>query len=254
MNHVRQETGVDVLMSTKHAALAPLIAVIGCDGAGKSTVSEASLAWLRSSYGPATAAHLGKQAGNVARVIARLPVVGPRLDHAIQRKVDRTRELSARRSPGLFAALVISVFSLRSRRRFRRMMALRRQGLIIVTDRYPQLEVPGAYDGPDLSVAASGSAIVRWLARREQAGYEWMTRFRPDLVIRLNVDLQTAHARKPDHRRDLLSVRIAATPRLKFSGAPIVDVDATRPLAEVMSAAKAAAAASLAERGYRPRP
>jgi len=145
---------------------------------------------------------------------------------------------------------VIFAFSLRRLRRFRRMMAMRRRGMIIVTDRYPQLDLAGAYDGTGLSVDAPGSAFVRWLARREHAMYEWMTSYRPDLVIRLNVDLDTACARKPDHRRELLRDKVAATPLLKFNGAPIVEIDAAQPLADVLAAAKAAVARTLTERGY----
>ncbi len=236
-------------MPAEQARLAPLIAVIGCDGSGKSTVSEAVLAWVRG-YGPAIAAHLGKQSGNIGRALARLPLVGMRLDRAIAKKTDSTRAQREQKTPGLLTALVIYAFSLRRLRRFRRMMAARRQGLIIVTDRYPQLELPGAYDGTGLSVDAPGNALVRWLARRERAHYQWMTSFRPDLVIRLNVDLDTACARKPDHRRELLRDKVAATPLLTFNGAPMVEVDATLPLDQVLAAATAAVSATLGRLGY----
>jgi len=238
------------MMPHQHPGLAPLIAVIGCDGSGKSTVSEALLTWVQQWYSPAAAAHLGKQSGNIGRSIARLPLVGKLLERLIARKTDNVRAQRERSAPGLFTAMVIVMFSLRRLRRFKRMLALRRQGLIIVTDRYPQLDLPGAYDGTGLSVRASGNAVLRWLARRERAAYEWMTSYRPDLVIRLNIDLDTAHARKPDHRYELLRDKIAATPLLKFNGAPIAEVDAARPLADVLAAAKAAVAATLAARGY----
>jgi len=91
---------------------------------------------------------------------------------------------------------------------------------------------------------------VRWLARRERVMYEWMTGYRPDLVIRLNVDLDTACARKPDHRRELLRDKITATPLLKFNGAPIVEIDAAQPLAEVLKAANAAVTRVLTGHGF----
>jgi len=139
---------------------------------------------------------------------------------------------------------------LRRLRRFTRMMTLRRSGLMVVTDRYPQLDIPGASDSTDLSATASGSRLVRWLARRELAAYTWMTSYQPDLVIRLNVDLDTACARKPDHRRELLRDKVAAIPLLKFNGAPIVDVDATQPLEQVLVAARTAVTRTLESRGY----
>src|SRR3546814_8386178 len=76
-----------------------------------------------------------------------------------------------------------------------------------------------------------------------------MTSYRPDLVIRLNVDLNTACARKPDHDRESLARKIASTPLLLFNGAHIVDIDANQPLAEVLALSMEAVATVLAVRG-----
>lgn len=229
--------------------LAPLIAIIGCDGSGKSTVSEAILNFVRQ-FGKAEAAHLGKQSGNIGRVIAKLPLIGGLLDRIIVNKTDKTRALRDKKSPGLFTALIIYAFSLRRLRRFRHMLEVRQQGSIIVTDRFPQLEFPGAYDGTGLSTLADNGMIVGWLARRELKLYEWMTSYKPDLVIRLNVDLDTACARKPDHRRELLASKVAATPLLKFNGAPIIEIDSTQPLEQVLKEAETAVNDTLTMRGY----
>ena len=230
--------------------LAPLIAIIGCDGSGKSTVREEILKWVQG-YGPAVAAHLGKQSGNIGRAIAKLPLIGNLLDKYIARKTDSTRAQRDKKTPGVLVALIIYAFSIRRLRRFKKMMVLRKQGFIIVTDRYPQLEFPEAYDGTGLSTAAPGNAFVRWLALRESVLYEWMTGFRPDLVIRLNIDLDTACARKPDHRRELLRDKIAITPKLTFNGANIVEIDSSQALPEVIEQTKAAVAKTMAARGYK---
>jgi hypothetical protein len=132
------------------------------------------------------------------------------------------------------------------------MLALRRQGLIVVTDRYPQVEIPGAYDGPGFPETSRGSWLVVRLARYEHAVFDWMASYRPDLVLRLNVDLDTACARKPDHRREALARKIAVTPLLRYGGAPIVDIDANQPLETVLAQAQAAVARTMAERGYAP--
>ena len=236
-------------MQTNRSALAPLIAIIGCDGSGKSTVSEEILKWVQD-YGPAVAAHLGKQSGNIGRAIAKLPLIGNLLDKFIARKTDSTRAQRDKKTPGVLIALIIYAFSIRRLRRFKKMMAQRKQGLIIVTDRYPQLEFPGAYDGTGLSITAPGNWFVRWLARRERVMYEWMTSFKPDLVIRLNVDLDTACARKPDHRRELLRDKIAITPQLTFNGAPIVEIDSSLALPVVLEQTKAAVAKTMTALGY----
>jgi len=230
-------------------ARAPLIAVIGCDGSGKSTVSEAVLAWAKR-FGPAEAVHLGKQSGNVGRALAQLPFVGKSVDKAIVHQSKETYGQRGAKNPKLLPALVVFGFQLRRLRRFRRMMALWKRNVIIVSDRFPQVDVPGAYDGTLFSTNSPASPLVHWMATRERAQFEWMTSHRPDLVIRLNVDLDTACARKPDHRRDSLQKKVLATPLFTFKGAPIVDIDSTQPLADVIAQARAAVTRTLTERGY----
>lgn len=230
--------------------LPPLIAIVGCDGSGKSTVSEELLRWV-SGYGPAAAAHLGKQQGNTGRSLSSLPLVGRWLGHFIESKASTVRKFrTTNKAPHTFPAIVMYAFTLRRVRRYKRMLALREKGLIVIADRYPQLDIPSAFDGPDMSVTAAGNAFVRKLAQREQAAFEWMTSYRPDLVIRLNVDIDTAFARKPDHRREALERKINITPQFTFGGANIAEIDATQALPEVLAAARAAVAAMMEDHGY----
>jgi hypothetical protein len=118
---------------------------------------------------------------------------------------------------------------------------------MVITDRYPQVEVPGFYDGPGLSAARPDSWMVAKLAARERAVYDWMASFVPTHVIRLNIDVETALQRKPDHARALIEKKVAATPKLTFNGAPITDLDARMDYAEEVKAAIAAVNAALAD-------
>lgn len=215
----------------------PLIAVIGSDGSGKSTVCEQLLIHVKK-YGPAVKVHLGKQAGNVGRAVSQLPLIGNSVGKSI---VSNTKKVRSKKSRlGMLPALVITFFVFRRLRRFRRMLALRRQGLIILTDRFPQAQIPGAYDGPTFPVDTKGNFIVRRLAKQEHDAFRWMASHKPDLVLKLNVDLDVACSRKPDHRKDALARKIATTPQLKFEGANIVDIDANKPLDEVIASAERA--------------
>ena len=223
----------------------PLIAVIGSDGSGKSTVCEHLIAYVKK-YGPAERVHLGKQAGNVGRAVVQLPIVGRYLGKAIDRNVVKNEKSII----GPLPALVVMLFVVRRLLRFRRMLAFRRRGLIVLTDRFPQVQIPGAYDGTVLPVNAPNSRFVAWLADRERAAFRWMAEHKPDLVIKLNVDLDVACARKLDHSPASLAKKIAVTPLLTFEGAHIVDVDANQPLEEVFGAAEKAVAEYMKTRGY----
>ncbi len=229
--------------------LGPLIAIVGSDGSGKSTVGEALLAWLRESR-PVAMCHLGKQTGNVGRWLRRLPLIGGGVDKRLLDKAERARD---DRGPGAFAALIIYHISMRRVRRFRRMMAIRRTGTMILTDRYPQTAVRSPkMDGTHFNAANPRGRIARILGQRERVAYDWMASYPPDLVIRLNVDLATAAKRKPDHRYASLAAKIAQVPTLAYNGAPILDIDSTQPLAIVLQQAKDGIATALAMRASRP--
>lgn len=213
--------------------MAPLIAIVGSDGSGKSTVGEALLAWMNERQ-PTELHHLGKQTGNIGRAIARWPLVGGRLDKTIVKQAGGAKN----GAPTAFTATIIYAFSMRRVRRFKKMLRARARGVAILADRFPQTAVPGPMDG--LGLAKAGAGLPGRLARRERAQYQWMEQYRPDLVLRLNVDLPTALARKPDHRPSSLATKIADVPRLTFNGARIVDLDSTQPLDQVIDQAKAA--------------
>lgn len=205
--------------------LAPLIAIVGCDGSGKSTLSS-DMRNVLSEHRDAEVCYLGLGSGELGNRIARWPLIGPTVERALARKAQQTRTKD-KTIPGLFTALVVFGFSLLRLYRFRHVLALRRRGVTVITDRYPQTEVVGFYDGPGLSAARAGSPLVAWLAARERRMYEYMASHRPDIVLRLNVDAETAFRRKPDHKPALLAEKVRVTPLLRFHGARIVDLDAT---------------------------
>lgn len=208
-----------------------IVALIGCDGSGKSTlVADAEVA-LAGRVRVARV-YLGLGTGELGERIKRLPLVGRWIEARLARKAKQTRT-AGERIPGLGTALVVYAFSLLRHRRFRRMLRLQRQGMLVLTDRYPQVEVPGFYDGPGLSAARAGSGAVAALASRERRMYERMASHRPDLVIRLLIDPEVAHARKPEHPLEALRRKAAVTPQLRFGGATTADVDANQPYSAV---------------------
>jgi len=226
------------------AGLAPLIAVIGCDGSGKSTLAEDLHAHF-SKVRPTERAYLGLKSGAMGQAIKQWPLIGPWFEGQLSQRAEKARD-TKEKIPGLATALVIYGFSLIRKRRFKRVLALRQAGTMVITDRYPQIEVPGFYDGPGLSAARPDSWLVAKLAARERAVYDWMASFVPTHVIRLNIDVETALQRKPDHARALIEKKVAATPKLTFNDAPITDLDARMDYGEEVKAAIAAVDAALA--------
>ncbi|MCJ2183271.1 hypothetical protein MTR62_11295 [Novosphingobium sp. 1949] len=212
---------------------APCVALVGCDGSGKSTLAR-DLVSLLDRHSPTTSVYLGLGTGELGLRIARLPLIGRVAERFLSQKANKAHDNPEKRLPGLATALVMFAFSLARMRRFRKLVGLRALGVQVVTDRFPQAEIAGSFDGPGLVWTRKGSRAVEQLARWEHSLYEHMAAIRPTLVIRLNVDVDTAMNRKPDHKRALLEKKMGVIPKLTFGGAPIVDVDASRPYNEVL--------------------
>lgn len=213
-----------------------VIAVTGCDGSGKTTLT-ADLLTLAASRGPARLVYLGQSSGNIKRALATLPIVGPRIARGLEARAKRVHDP---RSGGVgeTAAVVIYLLSRWRAHKFRRVLRLARHNTIVVTDRWPQAELPGfPLDGPGLGGKPANGPLARGLAAREQRLYAWMAAHVPALVIRLDVDVDTAHARKPDHALEILRRKTSLIPTLCFHGARILALDARRPYAEVRAAA-----------------
>lgn len=203
-----------------------IIAIVGADGSGKSTIGTYLLKELKKN-GPVRFCHLGKQTGNLGRSIAKLPIFGKKVNKKILEKSSNSR---LPQGFGSGIAFIIFIFSMRRVLRFIRMRFFHQLGYTILTDRYPQIERPGPMDGPGLIGRPSAGSFVQFLTKLETKIYDRMTEFKPDVVIRLNVDLQTAVIRKPDHRYESLARKIFDVPYLNFKGAPIIDLDSNESL------------------------
>ena len=213
-----------------------VFAVVGCDGTGKTTLTADLLANLGKN-GPAERRYMGLISGEMGDKIKDLPFIGVRLENNLHNKANRALDMK-KKLPGIGTALIMYVLSLWRSFLMLRVIRLSRRGVQVVTDRYPQVEIPGFhYDGPGLTVNRTNNWLVRKLAEREQRLYEWMAGQQPALVIRLNINAEAAHARKPDHNIDELRDKISVMNRLKFNGAQVCEIDTTAPYPEVLAKA-----------------
>lgn len=225
--------------SSADVVLTGVVAVVGCDGTGKSTLTADLLENLKK-RGSAERRYMGLVSGEMGEKIKQLPLIGVRLEQHLAEKAQRAQDMNLR-LPGIGTALIMYALSWWRAAQLVRLRRLSRNGVLVVADRYPQAEIPGfRYDGPGLTVDRTSSGLVHKLAAREQKLYEWMARHKPALVIRLNIDADTAHRRKPDHSLSELRDKISVMPRLTFNGASICEIDARAPYADVLAAALAA--------------
>lgn len=210
-----------------------VIAIVGCDGSGKSTLA-AELVNHLTQQTPTKLFYLGQSSGRICEWILTLPIIGHSLGQYLLKKAGRVHSRPGT-PPGNITALVIFLLSCWRAYKFHRMLIGCQRGELLITDRYPQAEIPGfSVDGPQLAKTTQGNWWIRKLRAAELKLYHWMASYPPLLLIRLAVDEQTAYSRKPDHNRVRLREKIALTSHLNFNGAEILDLDGREPAAQVL--------------------
>jgi len=220
-----------------------LIAFMGADGSGKSTLVGDTVRWLGwkldarpvyfgSGDGPTSILRWPlKMALSVLRA-AGLTGTGRGARSAGGAPVSRPRPwyVVIGRIPWALA------LSWEKRRTLRLAWRARNRGMLILCDRYPQNQVTGFNDGPLLGHWRDRrSALLRWLARWEETPYQRAQACPPDLVIKLRVSPEAAIRRKPEVTEEETGRRNRAITDLRYPASTrLLEVDADRNLDEIV--------------------
>jgi thymidylate kinase len=222
-----------------------IIAFLGADGSGKSTVTSAITSWLswRMEVVPL---YFGFGDGPVSA--ARRPLQALKTLYSRRRRtpapeahvVDSlARERSAPSLLGVPKAVwrILWSWSVVREKRSRLRQALRGRnlGLVVICDRYPQAQIMALGDGPLLSHWERHPwAWLRSVARWELHAYQRMESVIPDLVIKLQVSPEVSARRKQDGSLDALARRAEVVNRVQFPrGVRTVHVDANQAIEQV---------------------
>jgi len=224
-----------------------LVALVGCDGAGKSAVANEIVKWLQHKL-DVMLIYFGSGDGHSSFV--RYPLV---VLHRILRRIlsstaghnDSTsrasqfRPLFARMFSGLkgFARIPWAlVLAYEKRGNLYKARRARDRGMVVICDRYPQSQIPGFNDGPLLAHWSNHRFwVLRTLSNWERSVYEQAEKNPPDLVIKLQVKPKIALTRKPETGEDEVLRRVKAISDLHYQPpARMVTVDANAPLDKVV--------------------
>ena len=216
-----------------------VIALVGVDGSGKTTVVATIRAWLGTEL-DVVPIYFGTGGGRPSLLLLPFKLMVGLTGRLFANKPrGSSHGTVSNRQPGLLYSVGLTVWAtVLSVEKRHKLIAARRgaeRGVIVVGDRYPQDEIADFNDAPLLPRL---SRIPRWLRRFEANAYALARQLPPDLILKLEASAATIATREPDMDPTVVRERTAALQRLTFPGAKVVRIDAEQPLAEVIRAVK----------------
>jgi thymidylate kinase len=226
-----------------------IIAIMGGDGAGKTTALREIGTWLEEHFDVVTV-HLGKPpwSATTYAVRAGLKVAGTVVP-ALSGPPAGTRAQADEGEPSATEYRRLLWFACKARDRYlayRRATRAAAAGSIVLSDRFPHPALHRT-DVPQiarLTGGHDGGRLLRWLIRLEQRYHDRVAP--PDLAIVLRLDPLEAARRKTDEPYDYVVARATEIYDIDWSGTGVHVVDAGQPPAAVVAEIKALIWASLA--------
>ena len=218
-----------------------ILAVVGADGAGKSTVIGELYKWLSwklktyrnymGSQQPSSVTRLLELCSRIVSKVCRLWG-----GFAGENNVPGRSLLALQRfSRNLYHLSV-------GQDRYRRYIIAKRQagqGAIVLCDRYPleaiwRVMEGRPMDGPQIAVEAGLKMdwLTRWFSKMEQNTYRKI--HPPDYIFILHVSPQVSLQRKPDHDPKMILAKSQALKQMEKGSLHVIDVDADIPIEGVL--------------------
>jgi hypothetical protein len=242
---------VDVPIRRRLRSDGLIICVLGSDGSGKSTLAGRISSSLAKKI-DVIPVYMG--AGDGPSSLLRRPLVLLRKRLGRRDEVENAADRSKRSGEAgsqdtghhsghplviAFNLLWGVTLALEKRAKLLRADRARARGMLVVTDRYPQMQVMGFNDGPLLSrLVASRNPFAQAIGRWETRQYQRCAQIRPDLAIKLIGTPETLRARRPGMDVETILVKQDAVAAVDFRAhIATVTVDADQAAEEVFRAA-----------------
>jgi len=202
-----------------------VIALVGGDGAGKSTSAAELAGWLAPDIAT-TRAHLGQP----PRSLFTLAVGGAlKIEQWLNQRLRRQSRGASHLELLRYVCTARDCYRL-----YRRVHRFAAAGGVAVCERYPVPQVP-THVGPCIPalISANPTPLVRLLQAAE-AGY-YRRILAPDALFVLRLDPELAVLRKPEEPANYVRTRVRAACEADWSGSSAQMVDASRPFPDVLN-------------------
>lgn len=214
-----------------------IIAFIGSDGAGKSTVINSVNKVLQKKV-DIYYEYLGSGEGRSSFLRAPLQAVKKILEtfkSGESRLAAADYRVKIEEKVSLVKAVWAIVLAFEKKKKINRIWKARARGMIVISDRYPQIEFPGINDGPLLySWLNEKNRIKNNLAAWEYSIYKSATLLKPDLLIKMVVNLEIAKKRKPNDPIGMIERKVEIIEKINIPAREVTIINANNQLGKVL--------------------
>lgn len=180
-----------------------VVAILGCDGAGKST----TISYVKKEFNKKIdvySTYLGSGDGSSSLLRKPMKLVakkvgGKGIGHSVEKEIDSGKKTSIKAKVYSFAKVIWAItLAYEKKSKLKKITKARNNGLLVLVDRYPQVEVLGYSDGPLLSRYSAGEGLMKKISDWEYDVYTSAYINAPDLLVKLMVPTEIAIQRKPE--------------------------------------------------------
>ena len=222
-----------------------IIAFVGVDGSGKSTMSDEMNKWLGRKI-ECSRFYMGTGDGQTTLYASILKKIRGKVGGGSSSSSGsgKSKRVYFRKSPFAYLkklSMVTIIYDVEknNNKKIRKMQRYRLNGGISLLDRYPQIESEGKNDGPKMKSyedIIGPSAFLRSYQKKEAKQLAIVKEIKPDLVFRLNVTPESSMKRKgetvTEELREMIVDKIDRLNEITFQGATIIDIDTEQPYEE----------------------
>jgi thymidylate kinase len=198
-----------------------IVAFLGVDGAGKSTLIQEINKWI--SWKVDTQ-HIYFGSGDGKSSLLRLPLrfVAKLRSKLKGNVVSNSRKKDRKKKKNIFFRIMKVIWALtlalEKKKKLKKMWKARTKGMVVLTDRYPQTQFFGYNDGPLLrGWNNSENRLKKVISDWEFNIYDLANKLKPDLVIKLKIPEEVAVERKKDTPLYMIRNKIEVIENLNFA-------------------------------------